>query len=109
MDVGLKLDISISTVEKHIENIYSKIVYSDDDEFDSEPWPEKIIFVCKKGIDSYVIKYNALLHTFKHYNVPHYNRTHATLLLRLPTDPPSKTDRNGNELLIKSYEISLKS
>jgi len=99
------MDFSLVDIELQIENIYSKMVYSDDEEFYDEPSPEKIIFVCKKGNDSYVTTYNTILHTFKHYKVPNYNRNYATMSLRLPSDPPTKTDVNGNELLINSYLV----
>ena len=99
-----------STAEKYISSLYNRIVYSDDEEFhttENEPYPEKIIFVYKKGIYSYVMKYNVLSHTFIHYKIPHYNRTYATICLANSGDKASDSDSNGNETLVDEYKVDI--
>jgi len=92
-------------MEEQVVHSLTRLVYSDEDEFYDEPWPEKIIFVKKQGTDSYVMKYNALTHLFIHYKVPHYNRKCATMRLQCKGDPATSTDVHGNEILIDKYRI----
>jgi hypothetical protein len=104
MDIESKMNWS--EIEQTITYCYTRIVYSDEEDFDSEPWPEKIIFIKKVGMDSYVSKYNALMHTFVHYKVPNYNRTCATMRLAgNHGDKATPTDVNGNELLVEKYKV----
>ena len=100
------ININWLEIEKKVQDSYTRIVYSDEEDFDSEPWPEKIIFIKKVGTDSYVSKYNALMHTFEHYKVPNYNRKCATMRLGgMQGEKATCTDVNGNELLVDKYKV----
>jgi hypothetical protein len=102
----MQTEINWTDIEDKIQHSYTRIVYSDEEDFDSEPWPEKIIFIKKVGTDSYVSKYNALMHTFVHYKVPNYNRTCATMRLGgIQGEKATRTDVNGNELLVEKYKV----
>ena len=96
-----------NTAEEYASSLFTRVVYSDDEEFhtSTEPWPEKIVFVTKEGIYSYVMKYNVLLGTFVHYKIPHYNRKYATIRLANSGDKASDSDVHGNEKLVDEYKV----
>ena len=99
------MSISWEDKEEIVKNMYTRIVYSDEDEFYENKSPYRIIFVTKIGTDSYVLKYHTFLHTFTRYRVPNYNRKCADLILKEKSDPSTVEDTNTNAILQEQYIV----
>lgn len=99
------MSFSWADKEAQVKQIYTRIVYSDDEEFYEENSPYRIVFITKSGIHSYVLKYHTTLQTCTRYCVPHYNRTHAHLVLKDYSDPPTAQDVHNNRILVAQYQV----
>jgi hypothetical protein len=82
--------------ETRIKNRYTRMVYSDDDDFYQEP-TDPIYFIKKIGIYSYVVRYHTFSRTFTRYIIPHYNRKYADTILYEGGDKLSEDDIRNNE------------
>jgi hypothetical protein len=99
------MSISWEEKEEIIKNSFTRIVYSDEDEFYENESPYRIIFITKIGTYSYVVKYHTFLHTFTRYRVPYYNRKCADLVLKEKSDPLTAEDVNTNDILQEQYRV----
>jgi hypothetical protein len=97
------MDFNWSEYETKIKNRYTKVVYSDDEEFHRSPL-DTLYFIKKIGIYSYLVRYHTSTQLCTRYVVPHYNRRCADTILKEGGDPSSPEDVQTNENL-DSYQV----
>jgi hypothetical protein len=90
------MDFHWEKYENHVRDAYTRIVYSDDDEFYDYDDNIRYIFIKKENGISFVLKYDSVLKTFTRYKVPNYNRKCAHMILKEEGEPYSVLDIKTN-------------
>lgn len=91
------MDLEWNKYENHIRDAYTRLVYSDDDEFYDYDDHIRYIFIKKINGVSFVLKYDTLTKLFTRFKIPNYNRKCAHMILREGGESSSDSDTRTNK------------